>query len=43
MVYRIIRFELAARKLGKLDRTVTRCILDRVQGMGATPFVRPIG
>jgi mRNA interferase RelE/StbE len=38
MVFRIIWSESAARQLGKLDRSVAKRILERVQSLESDPF-----
>ncbi len=38
MVYQSIRSESAAHQLGKLDRTVSKWTLDRVQELGLNPL-----
>jgi mRNA interferase RelE/StbE len=38
MIYRIIWSESAARQLGKLDRSVAKRILERVQELESNPY-----
>jgi mRNA interferase RelE/StbE len=38
MVYQIIWSESAARQLGKLERSVAKRILERVQGLQSDPY-----
>jgi mRNA interferase RelE/StbE len=38
MIYRIIWSESAARQLGKLDRSVAKRILERVQDLESNPY-----